>query len=35
VITMVDNNGNSISSATIENSDFLWFRDFGSAAYSP
>jgi hypothetical protein len=34
-ITMVDNNGNSISSATIENSDFLWFRDFGSAAYSP
>jgi hypothetical protein len=31
-ITMVDNNGNSISSATIENSDFLWFRDFGSAA---
>ena len=34
VITMVDNNGNGISSAAIENSDFLWFRDFGSAAYS-
>ena len=30
-ITMLDKNGNGISSATIENSDFLWFRDFGSS----
>lgn len=30
-ITMNDNNGNGISAATIENPDFLWFQDFGSA----
>lgn len=30
-ITMNDNNGKGISSATIENLDFLWFQDFGSA----
>jgi len=30
-ITMVDNGGSGISSATIENADFLWFQDFGSA----
>jgi len=31
VITMLDNNGNGISRPTIENFNFLWFRDFGSA----
>jgi len=30
-ITMVDNNGNAISVPTIENSDFLWLQDTGSA----
>jgi len=30
-ITMLDNSGHGISSATIENADFLWFQDFGSA----
>jgi len=30
-ITMLDNNGNGISSATIEDVDFLLFKDFGSA----
>jgi hypothetical protein len=28
---MLDNNGKGISSAAIENLDFSWFRDFGSA----
>jgi hypothetical protein len=31
VITMLDNNGAGISSPTLENSDFLWFQDYGSA----
>lgn len=31
VITMLDNNGSGISAATLENSDFLWFQDYGSA----
>ena len=31
VITMLDNNGKGISSPTLENSDFLWFQDYGSA----
>jgi hypothetical protein len=30
-ITMLDNSGKGISSATIENYNFLWFQDFGSA----
>lgn len=30
-ITMLDNNGDPISAATIENTDFLWFLDSGSA----
>jgi hypothetical protein len=30
-ITMNDNSGKGISSATIENLNFLWFQDFGSA----
>jgi hypothetical protein len=30
-ITMLDNSGKGISSATIENPDFLYFQDFGSA----
>jgi len=31
-ITMLDNsNNNGISSAEVENRDFLWFQDFGSA----
>lgn len=31
LITMLDNNNQGISSATIENAGFLWFQDFGSA----
>lgn len=31
LLTMLDNNKNGISSATVENSDFLFFKDFGSA----
>lgn len=31
LITMLDNSSKGISSATVENSDFLWFQDFGSA----
>jgi hypothetical protein len=34
-ITMLDNSGKGISSATIENTDFLWFQDFGSACGLP
>jgi hypothetical protein len=35
-ITMLDNSGNGISAATIENVDFLYFQDFGSACgHSP
>jgi Peptidase A4 family len=30
-ITMLDNSNLGISSATIENQNFLWFQDFGSA----
>jgi len=30
-ITMYDNNGDAISAATIENFNFLWFQNFGSA----
>jgi Peptidase A4 family len=30
-ITMLDNSGNPISAATIENTNFLWFLDSGSA----
>jgi hypothetical protein len=30
-ITMLDNNGAGISSAAVENADFLWFQDYGSA----
>jgi hypothetical protein len=29
--TMIDNSGKVISSATVENADFLYFQDFGSA----
>ncbi len=31
LITMLDDSSNGISSATVENTDFLWFQDFGSA----
>jgi peptidase A4-like protein len=30
-ITMVDNSGNPISSATVENQSFLWFQNSGSS----
>jgi hypothetical protein len=30
-MTMLDNNGNPISLPYIENSDFLWMKDTGSA----
>jgi hypothetical protein len=30
-LTMNDNGGNGISSATIESFNFLWFQNFGSA----
>ncbi len=30
-ITMLDNNGNGISTAAIENKDFLWFYNYGSS----
>jgi len=30
-ITMLDNSGNPISVPTIENADFLWLQDTGSA----
>jgi hypothetical protein len=30
-ITMLDNSGNPISAATIENESFLWFQNFGSS----
>ena len=31
MITMLDNNGNEISSAAVQNNDSLLFHDFGSA----
>ncbi len=31
LITMLDNSNNPISSAAVENIDFLWFTDYGSA----
>lgn len=33
-ITMLDNSGNGVSSGSVENADFLYFQDFGSA-YAP
>jgi hypothetical protein len=30
-LTMLDNSGLGISSATIDHQNFLWFQDFGSA----
>jgi hypothetical protein len=34
LLSMLDNNGNPISTATMENYDFLWFHDFGPACNS-
>ena len=31
LLTMIDDASNPISSAAVENSDFLWFTDYGSA----
>ncbi len=35
LITMLDNNGKGISSATVENADSLWFRNSGRPIDSP
>jgi hypothetical protein len=31
VLTMLDNNGQGISSPTLENTNFLWFQNYGSS----